>query len=233
MKSLWLLLFLGGIACGNPLAAKPTVRFNLAIYVLDRSGANFSITGGSVMTGPGPADKDQAWILVNSPFEFHLGTERLTAEHGFLRQPDGAPPARATLTSAPVIVASIDQTAELIVSSSAQYFEKQGDGSFRLRKGDGQEQETPHVDVALTPHAQAGDSDAYDVDCNLECSVIASRQRIPGVDLDVGKPTLASVHHHMTLKMQAGHVYGLVDPYAGDYRLIILLTASPGMKSSS
>ena len=114
------------------------------------------------------------------------------------------------------------------MTRSAEYFEKMPFGVFRLQHtADGPD--GPHYDLKLSARPVAEHSTDYQIDCTVDAVVVGNRERIPGVDLDVGKPKLKSFHGKLSFQAGAGKWLCLFDSdqSTADYQLIIVLRATP------
>lgn len=99
-------------------------------------------------------------------------------------------PKEVVLVSTPVVQTLENQAAEVRVGSPdpVQYFEKQSDGSFKLRHMPDTERVGVQIRYKVT--SQTGNSDEVFVDAGLTVNWIQSREKITDVTLDVGKPVI-------------------------------------------
>jgi len=138
-----------------------------------------------------------------------------------------------SLISSPTMICRAGQKGSLSIGSTAQYFEKQADGSFRLHELPQDSRRGPHPDsphYTLTLLARPDDTTPGGIAVTFasDILVLASREKIPGVDLDVGKPILATIKDEQTFTARSGAWTGLLcqSPGGSDYSLLVLLQVS-------
>jgi hypothetical protein len=156
-----------------------------------------------------PASEEFAWTVAT------LGTKKFN------------------LLSMPTVITHAGQKASVIIGSTAQYFEKQADGSFRLHelpkapRGNPQP-DGPHYALTLVARPDDTTPGSLAVTFASDIVVLASREKIPGVDLDVGKPVLATIKDEQTFtaRLDAWNALLCQSPGGSDYSLLVLLKVS-------
>ena len=104
--------------------------------------------------------------------------------------------------AAPQLAVLSGQNAELKISSGAlEYFERQEDGRFALRRTSDAQQ--PGVTLAATVHADKA-ADAVTLDCHLRIVRCTKRLPLPGVSLDVGPPVIAQQETRTSVVLNLG-----------------------------
>jgi hypothetical protein len=92
------------------------------------------------------------------------------------------------LLSAPSIIALAGQEATISIQTELQYFERDGEDTFVLKKLP--EEKSPGV--RLTAAMKPADNGNVGIDIDLWLNTMKDRKRIPGLTLDVGSPIMQS-----------------------------------------
>ena len=135
----------------------------------------------------------------------------------------------------------LNQPATIRCMSPTQYFEKQADGTFRIREIAADSPDVPRY--LLTFVAKPADNAALNllVTCRSEIATVLSREPIPGVDLEVGRPRLSVRQDEIKLAMRVGEWAALLlrAPKENDYSILALFkialvgVASPALAADS
>lgn len=224
-------LAIGLIGCALPPlcsgAAAKSIRIRTKICVVSAGGSRLSFVGGVLQP-----EKGSAWISAAAPTELEIGDEKVEiGADGSLRTENSVGArSRIEIQSEPILITRPGLPAEVVIGQSVDYFEAETDQSFRLRHIPASAAGAPHCDVSVTPQAlgTAG-PDGYKLDCAIRLALVASRDAIPGVALDVGKPRLAEFTNRLLLGLQQGKWYCLVllNPKSA-YTIAILLQVTTG-----
>jgi len=142
-------------------------------------------------SGPQPASYEiESIILSCSTGEVDtVGTQVASAVgHGEFKE--SSLPKEATLISTPVVLTGENKSFEILVGPTepVQYFEQQKDGSFQLRQVP--DKEALGINIRYEVTTKPGNSDVGVLDAEFTVKSIRDREKIPDVNLDVGKPTI-------------------------------------------
>jgi hypothetical protein len=133
------------------------------------------------------------------------------------------------LVAAPRVGTLVGREAKVSMTEGpAEFFESSEGGCYRLAtlKPEG----SPGLYIAMTPQAVADhSSDAIDLDFSLRVVTITSRQPLPGVGLDVGRPVIGTQELTSRFRLTQGRwsllsghrVSDLANP-EGDYLLVLV-----------
>ena len=145
----------------------------------------------------------------------------------FSKALSGKPP-----ISGSAIVIEDGQAATIRVVVPVQYLEKLPDGSLQLREVAGNLPDVPHYLLTLNarPTGEGPAGYGYDlvVSCRMDIATMQGREKIPGVDLEVGRPITARFDKNVEFWGRKGEWFGLMagQKESGDYTLLILLKVS-------
>jgi len=140
----------------------------------------------------------------------------------------GTPPATWSVLSAPRVTTVAGVQAQIrVVEEPPQYFEKQADGSFQLR----QMSDKDSLGITLTVTTMPGTIDeTVKLEAQVKYRSIMQREQLPGVSLDVGKPTIRILTHKFTMEVAVGdwilsNLSGFVYPghENGDQEMLLLV----------
>ena len=135
-------------------------------------------------------------------------------------------PASWTVLSAPRVTTIAGATAEIrILKEPPQYFEKQSDGSFRLRQM-GQQYETG-ITLKITTTTGSSNENVK-VDHQVTFCSILQREPLPGVSLDVGLPTMSISKHQFSFERKLDawsfeHLEGYPGYNNNDQKMLLML----------
>jgi hypothetical protein len=142
-------------------------------------------------------------------------------------------PARFYETKLPVIVTAVGQAATIRMVAPIQYLEKMPDGSLKVREVTGNLPDIPHYALTLTakPAPEAPSGYGYDliVMCQMDIATMQGREKIPGIDLEVGRPITARFDKSVEFWGRKGEWFGILanQEESGGYALFLLLKISP------
>src|ERR1041385_8205364 len=125
----------------------------------------------------------------------------------------GALPANWSVLSAPRVTTVAGKKAQIcILKDPPQYFERQSDGSFQLRQmGD-----KYSLGITLTVTTTAGTTDQIvKLDAQVKYNSIQQREQLPGVSLDVGKPTIRTLERRFDLETVFGNSNSVLGSLSG------------------
>jgi hypothetical protein len=131
--------------------------------------------------------------------------------------------------SSPKVSTQAGNKASMMTGSTLEYFTKEEDGCFKWHFTS--QVDSPELRIAFTPQPADDDPDSGLVELDMELSMLAmtGREKIPGVNLDVGRPilhfrtmastlTLALGHWHLV----SGHQFTEAGGGEGDFLLVLL-----------
>jgi hypothetical protein len=180
----------------------------------------------TVETVPAPAAEGHLnATVVQSPATLRFDDTVLSLQGGEYRWNSGEA-APASIASVPVqpLRIQFNQPATIRCTAPTQYLEKQADGTFRIREIAADSPDVPRY--LLTFVAEPADNAALNllVTCRSEIATVLSREPIPGVDLDVGRPRLSVRQDEIKLAMRVGEWAALLlrAPKENDYSILAL-----------
>ncbi len=138
-------------------------------------------------------------------------------------------PPHFSLMELPRIVTAPGQPASVRCVQPTQYLEKAADGSLHVREIPQGSPEAPHYQVKLTVQPAGAAATELTISCEMDLAMIKGREKIPGVDLDTGRPILASFKDTFRVKSRPGIWSGVLVrcPGASDYSVLLLLKVAP------
>jgi hypothetical protein len=174
------------------------------------------------------------WLVLPSPATLHFDQETLSLQgERFAWSNEGATRMKLSLISAPSLVVHAGKTATILVGGSTQYFEKLADGGFRLNETPAHPQpglnpDGPYCQLALSAQPAASAAGSLEITCRPDIAAVGAREKIPGVELDVGKPILAVFQDELKFTAARGAWTALFcqSPGGSDYSLLLLLKVS-------
>jgi len=175
---------LGWCAVAAPLAAEQTSQFLIEMR-LYRIMTNITDSGLISQILPGAAGSFQIVHEKLDDVELTMEGETLT----WNGQPEPDNP-RIERVAGPSALTLEGEEAKIAIGQEArlQYFERGEDGRFDLRTLNG---ETPlGIMISVTPRRSAENPDVVNVDLSFKSTWVQEREKVEGVDLDVGKPIL-------------------------------------------
>ncbi len=232
MKSpvLWLsLLFL--VLPGH-LAGAETFKLETVLYVFrDADFAQVSVDG-TPAAGSGQGQSFAAPTRV--AFDGHV-LELKEANYSW----DGAgekAPASFSQVGMPTVMVQAAQKASFYSAMPMQYMEKGPGGDLQVRQLESGAPGVPHYQFTVEVRREAGEVQLA-VSCQLQLAVMTGREKIPGVELDVGRPVLAQFEDEFRLRAPSNAWTGLLlrKPSGGNYSLVLLVrvAAQPADIASS
>lgn len=171
-------------------------------------------------------------IVFGQPATVVFERERLVL-HGasYSWNDDGKIPHQFSKMGLPTMVAELGQAVSIRADVPVQFLEKMPDGSLQVREGSGTLPDLPHYQLTLNVRSGIQPTYGYDliVTCQMDVSTMQGREKIPGLDLDVGRPILARFDRKVEFWAKHDGWSGVwVDsPSDGDYNLLVLLKVSP------
>ena len=226
------------LSCLSARAAEEIYVFKPLIYVFKNADAQeFSIkSGGLAVTVT--KGREGHWLVFRSPATIRFDQEETLAlqDEKLTWSNEGAArmKMKLSLISAPSLVSHAGKTATLLVSGSTQYFEKHADGSFQMhetpaRPQPGPNPDGPYYQLTLSAQPAASAAGGLEITFRPDIAAVGAREKIPGVDLDVGKPILAIFQDELKFTAARGAWTALFcqSPGGSDYSLLVLLQVSP------
>jgi len=210
-----------------PLHAKDIYVFKPRIYVFKNSDFREFKADSAAFTKTG--ESAPHWLILTSPttLRFDRLTLDLTREK-FAWSDATLADKKFSLLTAPTVVTNIGQKATLWVGSPTQYFEKLPDGSFHLQELPKDSPASPHCTITLLARPDDTATGSLAVTFAADIAATGAREKIPGVDLDVGKPILAVFKDELkfTAPCDAWTALLCQSPGGSDYSLLLLLKVS-------
>jgi len=208
---------------GANLDASDAIQLETNIYVFKRS--DFTAIKIPQATGA-----SEARLAIFSDGVAQFDDETLSLEGTQFTWSGGQnPPNRFTLIGAPSTSLVGGKQFTLVSAVPVQYAEKRGDGTLKIREIPADSPDAPHFRVTFTLLPQPAASQDLRVSCLLDIATIASRTKVSGVALEVGKPVLAQFNDkiELTLRPAEWSAFALQSPNGSDYNLLMLLKATP------
>ena len=225
------------LSCLSARAAEEIYVFKPLIYVFKNADAQkFSIKSGATVTAT--KGREGLWLAFRSPATIRFDQEETLAlqDEKLTWSNEGAArmKMKLSLISAPSLVSHAGKTATILVGGSTQYFEKLADGNFGLhetpaRPQPGPNPDGPYCQLTLSAQSAASAADGLEITFRPDIAAVGAREKIPGVDLDVGKPILAVFQDALKFTAARGAWTALFcqSPGGSDYSLLVLLQVSP------
>ena len=125
----------------------------------------------------------------------------------------------------PTVPIALDRPVTMTSSVGIQYLEQTADKGFQVREIRSDSPEAPHVVLSFTVGKSAGPAGDLLLACDLDIATVYARERIPGVALEVGKPTVVSFKEKEMIPMRSGQRAAILlkGPNGSDYSLLLLL----------
>jgi hypothetical protein len=189
----------------------PNINFSRALKGLPSRSGN-----GIVVTPPATVLFDKEDLTINGGGYTWNGGQRV--------------PAQFHETKLPPIITALGQSATVRMVVPVQFLERMPDGSLKLREMAGDLPDTPHYILTLAARSAADVPPGYDmvISCQMDIATMQGREKISGIDLDVGRPITARFDRHIEFWGRKGEWFGLMTSQkeSGDYTLWILLKVS-------
>jgi dienelactone hydrolase len=189
--------------------------------------------------GKASADGGHA-LVIKSPSTIHFDDDTLALKGSEFKWSTGdTPPGAISLVPVSAMRFGLNQLATIRCVVPAQYMEKRSDGTFRLQEIASDSPEVPRF--VLSFHVEPGRRQANEllVTCQPEVATIRGREKIPGVDLEIGRPQMSSFNDEIKLAVQKGEWSMLLfrAPKVNDYSVLALFKideepASPPQSAS-
>ena len=146
----------------------------------------------------------------------------------FKWSPEDTAPKFITLIPVRPLRLGFNQPATIRCAAPTQYLEKQADGTFSLREIAADSPDAPRY--LLTFLVEPGRAAANDllVTCRTEIVTIRAREKLPGVDLEIGRPLLNVRRDENQLEVHKDEWSALLfrAPQENDYSVLTLLKIS-------
>ena len=215
------LSILPGIRAGEQLQLQP------ALFVFKNSDfRDVSVEApapGSVQDPSSPSEGHT--VVIKSPSTIRFDNNTLVLQGSEFRWSTGdAPPRAINPVPVPTMKFALNQSATIRCVVPTQYMEKRADGTFNLREIASDSPDVPRY--VLSFHVEPG-SDATNellVTCRPEIATIRGREKIPGVDLEIGRPLMSSFNDEIKLAVKKDEWSLLLfrAPRANDYSVMTL-----------
>ena len=206
------------------MRAEQQLRLQPMLYVFKNSDfRDVSVEGRS-------SASDGHTVVIKSPATIRFDKDTLALQGPEFSWSTGdRPPTAISLVPVPAMKFGLGQSATIRCVVPTQYMEKRPDGTFRLREIAPDSPDAPRY--VLSFHVEPGRDPANDllVTCRPEIAAINGREKIPGVDLDVGKPLMSSFNDEITLAVRLNEWSLLLfrAAKASDYSVLTLFKIGP------
>ena len=171
-------------------------------------------------------------IVVTPPATIVFDGEALVLGAGYTWNGGQVVPPRFSEMITPTIIALVGQPATIRIAVPVQFLEKMPDGSLQVREIARDSADAPRYQLTFTaqPTTDAPQGYGYDltVKCQMDIATMQGREKIPGIDLDVGRPITARFDKSVEFWSKKGEWFGIMagQKESGDYTLLILLKVS-------
>jgi hypothetical protein len=226
-------LFLASLAAwSSPLRAQDVYVFKIQLLVAPNAGIHDTAAESTSLSATG--EHTQRWQILSAPaaLRFDHWTHAPTSEE-FAWTVATLGTKKFSLLSAPTMICRADHRGTLFIGSATQYFEKRADGSFLLHEMPKDSPLSPHPDsphyaIALLARPDDTAPGSLAVTFASDIVVLTSREKIPGVDLDIGKPVTATIKDEQTFtaRLDAWNALLCRAPGGSDYSVLVLLQVS-------
>jgi len=227
------------LICSPSAQAREGNKIQVQMQIFKYSGILPGKTSAreQIWTTDDPPDKFKDKVKVFSEAAFKIGEDRLQFKDGrcFWNEKKipitgpkdfKMPTERIRLIYAPVVEMEEhdDRKVEIRSKQPIQYFQKREDGLFELKDI----QLPTGLDIEITEAVEEEDKGFIRLtDLLMTMRSIEKRERIPGVNLSVGKPVLAEQEYEMYFRLRPGKDYGiLIKPERGQGGLLVRMRAS-------
>jgi len=217
------------VLAGRAWGAAEGYRLDAQVYIYRASDFH-------TVTLPGAKGADPRQVVVIHPpatARFDRDTLELAGDT-FAWSTGRNPPEKFSRISIPAMVLVPGQPLSLLSTAAVQFMERSAAGTLEVRNIAGDSPEAPHCRFTFTFGPLAADG-ALQLGCDLNIAAVSGREKIPGVELEVGKPVLARFAGQLDLVMRADEWNALVmpAPTGSDYNLLLLLKAAPAAGSAT
>jgi hypothetical protein len=236
MKSRFLFSLILTVTCAGllpaTLRAKDIYVFRIQLLVAPNTGIRDTVAESTSLDATGAHPPSWQILPVPVTLRFDHWTHAPASEE-FAWTVATLGTKKFSLLSMPTIITNAGQKATVFIGSTAQYFEKQADGSFLLQqlpkdpRGSPQPN-SPHYALTLLARPDDTTTGSLVVTFASDIVVLTSREKIPGVDLDVGKPVTTTIQDEQTFTARLDAWTALLcrAPGGSDYSLLLLLNGS-------
>jgi hypothetical protein len=178
----------------------------------------------SISVGGQRLTTDQRALAVTAPAQLAFDDARLTLDQTNYRWSAPGLPPQFNTVAAPVIGITFGRPAALLSEMPAQYFEKRTDGTFVLRETPRNSSEIPRYQITFRVDPVDAAGRTLRIAADAEIATVRSREKLPGVDLDVGRPVTATFKEHLEYTAGAGDWTALLlrSPNGSDYSALLL-----------
>lgn len=200
-----------------------------AVLYLFKSNSIPKINFSKALSGPAPLSGDG--IVISPPATIDFDREELALSGAAYTWNGGqVVPPRFSEMATPTIIALVGQPATIRITVPVQFLEKMPDGSLLVREIPQDSPGAPRYQLTLVAQPAVGAPSGYDlkVACQMDIATMQGREKISGVDLDVGRPITSRFDKRVEFWSKSGEWFGIMagQKESGDYTLLILLKVS-------
>ncbi len=205
----------------STLRALERLDLESVIYVFKQSSFHEIDITNAVVTHEGHT------FILKSPASVRFDRQTLSLEDSRIAwSNDGSAPEQFSLVaSPPTVPIALDSPVTITSSVGVEYIERTTDNGLQVREIKADSLDAPHIRLSFTA-SQVGDS-ARDLllDCDLDVATVNARAKVPGVGLEVGKPSVISFKEKEQLHLRSGQRAALIlkSPNGSDYSMLLLL----------
>jgi hypothetical protein len=227
--NLFPVLFAGLLASLSSVAsASDTVKYELVLYVFKSSAVQRTYLSKGI---PGKPPLSGQALPFGQPATVNFDQDQLVLEGGKYTWNGGRnPPLQFKVTEIPPIITALGQAATIRAVVPVQFLEKMPDGSLQVRTMSGDLKVTPHYQFILNvrPVTDVVYGNDLVITCQMDIATVQGREKIPDIELEVGRPILARFDQTIELESKKDEWAGLLipGPKGSDYTLLMLLKVS-------
>lgn len=224
-----LLLGLVGAVWAQP-ATTPALRLEPQLFLFRSADFGQITVAGKALTTESRATA----VTPPARIAFDDATLQLGAQ---VTWSGGAVPPALNAVPVPVIESTFDRPASIRSELPAQYFERRGDGTFALRETVSGSPDMPRYQLTFRVQPADASRQTLHVSCEPEIATVQSREKLAGVDLDVGRPVTATFKDRLEFDARPGDWSALVfrSPNGSAYSALLLVrvTAATGAPAAA
>lgn len=191
------------------LSAAEVVKFDVVLYLFKGSQIQMNLDKSRGMRLPVSGNG----IAFSSPFTIELNHQELVLDGANYSWNGGRNIASGfSEAKMPAIITAFSQPATLRVDMPAQYLQKMPDGCLQLREVPSDAADAPRYQVTLEAREIPPDSRGDDLVllCETDTFTVQARERIPGIELDVGKPVMVRINQKVEFRAKKGQWAGVL-----------------------
>jgi hypothetical protein len=216
------------ICLAPALSAAEAVKFEAVLYLFKSSSVS-SIDFSRALKGR--PSRSGGGIVVTPPAIVLFDKEELAIPGaGYTWNGGVEVPVQFSETKLPAMIARWGEAVTVRMVVPVQFLERTPDGSLKLREMAGDLPDIPHYLLTLNARPATDAPAGYDliISCRMDIATMQGREKIPGIELEVGRPITARFDRHIEYWGRKGEWFGIMtgQQESGDYTLWMLLKVS-------